>query len=152
MNLKKQFLADWDYTRSNTLKFIESIPNNKLDFSPNKNFGSLGRQLRHLADVQGCYIKALDTRKVTFQNKKKDYSLENDKQKLINYFNDLDKEMKNKLKRLKEKDLLKKVDWKEVGNPNMISMLNYMKEHEIYHQGILQLYAELAGFKTLRFY
>ena len=51
-----------------------------------------------------------------------------------------------------EKDLLKKVDWEEVGNPSIIVMLTYMKEHEIYHQGILQVYASLAGFPTLRFY
>ena len=130
----------------------ESIPNNKLNFIPHKDFGSAGRQLRHMADVQECYLKAVETRKVTFQNKRKDYSMETSKEKLVEYMKELDEKLKVKLKKMSEKYLLKKVDWKEVGNPSIIVMLTYMKEHEIYHQGILQLYASLAGFETIRFF
>ena len=150
--MKEQFLGDWEYTRNNTFKFIESIPNNKIGFSPHKDWGSIGRQLRHIADVQECYLNAIDTKKVTFQNKRKDYSMETDKDKLIRYMKDLDKRLKEKIQKMSEKDLLKKVDWEEVGNPSIIVMLTYMKEHEIYHQGILQVYASLAGFQTPRFF
>ena len=150
--MRKQFLRDWNHTRTNTFKFIESIPNNKIVFSPHKDWGSIGRQLRHMADVQDCYIKAIGTRKITFRNKRRDYSMETSKEKLIKYMKELDKKLKEKIQHMPEKDLLKKVDWKEAGNPPVIVMLTYMKEHEIYHQGILQVYASLAGFPTIRFY
>ena len=149
---KKQFLGDWGYTRGNTLKFIESIPANKLTFSPDKDWGSLGRQLRHIADVQECYLRAFYTGEVSFENKRKDYSMEKDKGKILKYMAELDQQLKEKVSSLSEKDLLKKVKWKEVGNPSIAVMLMYMKEHEIYHQGILQVYASLAGFPTLRFF
>ena len=152
MKWKEQFLGDWEYSRKDTIKFIETVPEDKLGFSPHKDWGSIGRQLRHMADVQECYIKAIDTKKVTFQNKRKDYSMETDKQKLIDYMKKLDKQLKEKIKKLSENDLLTKVDWEEVGNPSIAVMLNYMKDHEIYHQGILQVYASLAGFQTPRFF
>ena len=152
MKWKEQFFGDWEYSRKDTIKFIETVPEDKLGFSPHKDWGSIGRQLRHMADVQECYIKAIDTKKVTFQNKRKDFSMETDKQKLIDYMKKLDKQLKEKIKKLSENDLLTKVDWEEVGNPSIAVMLNYMKDHEIYHQGILQVYASLAGFPTPRFF
>ncbi len=149
---KKQFLEDWKYVRGNTIKFIHSVPDNKLSFSPHKNWGTIGKQLRHLADVQDCYLKSIKAGKVSFDNKRKNYEIEKSKKRLLDDMNQRDVELSNVLSKMSGKQLQKKLLWAEVGNSSIIIALTYMKEHEIYHQGILQLYADLAGFKTLRFF
>ena len=151
MNLKKQFLEDWKHTRNNTLRFIDSIPNKKLSFKPHRNFGTLGKQLRHLADVQECYLKGIKTGVIEFSRKRKDFSMETDKQKLINYFRQQDKDLILMLKIMHETDLRKNIIWKECGKPTIYSTLIYMKEHEIFHQGIFNYALNLQGLNHLDF-
>ncbi len=154
-NLKEGLLADWEWTRSLTLKYIESVPDDKLSFSPGHGFGTLGRQLRHMADVQECYLKGLETGEIDFKKKRKDYMMETSKAKLLAYVKELDEKLKSLMKNLEEEDLNKPVKWQvweNLPDPTIFQAITYMTQHEIFHQGILQLYAALAGFQTVRFF
>ncbi|MEK6951564.1 MAG: DinB family protein [Nanoarchaeota archaeon] len=155
MDFKKQFFEDWVWTRGLTLKFVETIPEDKFNFSPGGNFGHLGKQLRHIGAVQECYLVGFETGKIDFSKKIKDVSLEKSKIQLVKYFTKLDNRFENWFKTLDIKDLDRVINWKvweDLPNPTISQALYYMLEHEIFHQGILQLYAELAGFETIRFF
>ncbi|MBI4450332.1 DinB family protein [Candidatus Woesearchaeota archaeon] len=151
-DLRMQFLSDWRYTRSRTLSFIRAAPLNAFRFSPNKQYGTLGRQLRHMADIQHCYSISLQTGSMDFTAVKPDKATEHDKYKMMDYFRKVDREFKRAVMRTPLARLRRRMHWPEVGNPTRYEALLYMKEHEIYHQGILQMYAALAGFKGLKFY
>ena len=142
---KKQLLSDWEWVRNLTLKFIESIPENKLSFTPGHGFGTLGQQLRHTAAVQECYLIGLETGKINFSQKRKDVDLEQSKEKMMTFMKQLDERLR---KALENADLDHVIEWKvweNIPNPTMT-------QHEIFHQGIWQLYAAQVGFKTVRFF
>lgn len=152
MDQKHQFLRDWAYLRNNTQEYLKSVPDDRLTFSSHPEWGSIGRHLRHMGDVQECYLNALDTGKLSFKAKRKDRSMESNKQKLAAYFRELDEKLEKKINTMGEQDFLKPVEWKEFDNPTVEATLTYMKEHEVFHQGILQVYAKLANFHTIRFF
>jgi len=53
--------GEWQSMRQLTLDLLEAIPEEKLDFTVGKNMGSLGKQYRHIGDVQLCYNEAIKT-------------------------------------------------------------------------------------------
>lgn len=155
MDLIKQVLEDWNWTRGLTYKFIDSIPNDKLSFSPGKEFGTIVQQLRHMGAVQECYIIGLETGKIDFSKKRKDKKIESSKKNIKGYLKKLDIRQKKILNKLSKKDLDKIIEWKvweDIPNPTTHQVLLYLIQHETFHQGILQLYASLARFKTVRFF
>lgn len=152
---REDVLADWKYARGHTYAFIKSVPDRTWTFSPHPAFGPICRQLRHLADVQDCYVRGLLDGKIDFRAKRKDVRLEQSKVLLLVHLKELDKHFLAATKHWTHHDWAKQIRWNAHGCPPTLSRqqaLLYMKEHEIYHQGALQLYAALAGFKTLRFF
>ena len=85
-NLLNHTLDDWRLYRGLTLDLLKIIPETLLSFQVHPNMGSLGKQYRHIGDVQLCYFMALETGKIDFSQKRRDYSLEKDKAKLIFFF------------------------------------------------------------------
>ena len=133
-------ISEWQSMRQLTLDLLEAIPKEKLDFTVGKNMGSLGKQYRHIGDVQLCYSEAIQTGKISFSNYKKDYSIENSKEKLKSFLQEVDKEM---LKLIKENPQTK-IDW----FGDKLSLENHMNaliQHEILHQGELIVYARILG-------
>jgi len=155
MNNINDFLNEWNWIRGLTIKFIESIPEDKLTFYPSKNFGSLGTQLRHIVTVQECYLNGFEKGRIDFSKKRKDKTIESSKKKLLEYAKLQDERLKKIVSQFSKKDLQKIIKWKvwePLPNPSISQCFVYMIEHESYHQGILQLCADLAGFKTIRFF
>lgn len=136
----KTKIEEWQSMRQLTLDLLDAIPEEKLDFAVGKNMGSLGKQFRHIGDVQLCYSEAIKTGKISFSNYKKDYSIENSRKKLKSFLQEVDKEM---LKLIKE-NLQIKIDW----FGDKLSLENHMNaliQHEILHQGELIVYARTLG-------
>lgn len=136
MNTLKSKIDEWHSMRKLTLDLLEVIPEEKLDFAIDKNMGSLGKQFRHIGDVQLCYSEAIKTGKISFSNYKRDYSIENSREKLKNFLEEVDKEM---LKLIAENPK-SEIDW--FGDKLLLeNHIDALIQHEILHQGELIVYA-----------
>jgi len=87
--------------RQMTLDLLKAIPEEKLDFAVGKNMGSLGKQFRHIGDVQICYNEAIKTGKIDFNKYRKDYSLETSKEKLKTFLEEVNQEMLKLIEKIK---------------------------------------------------
>src|SRR3989338_2316659 len=131
----KTKIGEWQSMRQLTLDLLETIPEEKLDFAVGKNMGNLGKQFRHIGDVQLCYSEAIKTEKISFSNYKKDYSIENSKEKLKSFLKEVDKQML----KLIEKNPQVIIDW--FGDKlSLENHINALIQHEILHQGELIVY------------
>ena len=63
----KQLLEDWQAMRQLTLDLLDELPEEHLSFTVGKNMGTIGKQYRHIGDVQICYGNAIKTSKIITQ-------------------------------------------------------------------------------------
>ena len=103
----KQLLEDWQAMRQLTLDLLEELPEEHLSLAVGKNMGTIGKQYRHIGDVQICYNEAIKTGKVDFNKYRKDYSLEKSKVKLKTFLEEVNQEML----KLVEENQGAKIDW-----------------------------------------
>ena len=103
----KQLLEDWQAMRQLTLDLLEELPEDNLSFTVGKGMGTIGKQFRHIGDVQICYADALVARKISFNKYKRDYTIESSKEKLQEFLREVDQEM---LKLVKENSSIE-IDW-----------------------------------------
>lgn len=136
----KQALENWKDIRQLTLDLLNELSGEHLSFSVGKNMGTLGKQYRHIGDVQICYNEAIKTGKIDFNKYKRDYSIENSKEKLKEFLQNIDQEM---LKLIEENPNVK-IDWfgEEL---DLKQHLRALIEHEILHQGELIVYIRNLG-------
>src|SRR3989344_6885171 len=128
----KRLLKNWQAMRQLTLDLLDKLPEENLSFSIGKNMGTIGKQYRHIGDVQICYNEAIKTGKIDFNKYKRDYSIENSKKKLKEFLHEVNKEM---LKLVEENPEVK-IDW--FGDElDLKQHLRALIEHEILHQGEL---------------
>lgn len=138
----KKLLEDWQAMRQLTLDLLNELPEEHLSFAVGKNMGTIGKQYRHIGDVQICYSNAIKTGKISFSDYKRDYSLENSKEKLKEFL----QEVNEKMLKLIEENLDVKIDWfGEVLDLNQ--HLKALIEHEILHHGELVVYVRTLGIK-----
>lgn len=136
----KQLLEDWQAMRQLTLDLLDKLPEEHLSFGVGKNMGTIGKQYRHIGDVQICYNEAIKTGKADFNKYRRDYSLENSKEKLKAFLDEVNQEML----KLVEENQDAKIDWfgEECGIKQHIKALI---EHEILHHGELVVYIRTLG-------
>ena len=60
-NELKQFKEDWKQIRSKTYEFLETVPQSKISWSPHKDLGTFGMQIRHIGVSQRAYIKGINS-------------------------------------------------------------------------------------------
>lgn len=128
-------VKEWKAMRKLTLDLLEIIPDDKMGFTVGKNMGTLGKQYRHIGDVQLCYAEAIKTGKIGFDNYRRDYSIENSKEKLKTFLEAADKEMLNRVNENPEA----KINWfgETLG---LKQHINALIQHEILHHGELIVY------------
>jgi uncharacterized damage-inducible protein DinB len=135
-------LEEWNSIRKLTLDLLDELPSDKLNFTVGKNMGTIGKQYRHIGDVQLCYIEAIKSKKIDFGKYRRDYSIENSKEKLKRFLEELDKEMVDLIEKNKEV----KIEW--FGEKvNIVKHINYLIQHEILHHGELIVYLRTLGLK-----
>ena len=138
----KQLLKDWRAGRQLTFDLLDELPEKHLSFAVGKNMGTIGKQYRHIGDVQICYNEAIKTGKADFNKYKRDYSLENSKEKLKAFLEAVNQEM---LKLIEENQDVK-IDW--FGEEwDIKKHIKALIEHEILHQGELVVYIRALGIK-----
>lgn len=133
-------LEHWIELRQLTLDLLQAVPEEKLSFTPGENMGTLGKQFRHIGDVQICYSDALLSQKIDFSTYKRDYSLESSKEALATFLQEVEREMQLRIQEAGQVE----IEW--FGEQYTLSKhLEALIEHEILHQGELVVYIRLLG-------
>lgn len=128
-------IEKWKSIRKLLLDLLEVIPEEHLNFTVGKNMGTIGKQYRHIGDVQLCYVEAIKTGEINFSHYQKDYSLEKSKEKLHSFLVDIDRRMIEAI----EKNYTAKINW--FGQKlDLKEHLQALIEHEVLHQGELIVY------------
>lgn len=138
----KALLEQWKATRKLLLDVLEIIPEQDLGFTVGQNMGTLGKQYRHMGDVQLCYNEAIRTGRINFSHYRRDYSLETSKEGLAQFLRDADASMF----RLIEEKPDARIDW--FGQEwDLNSHIQALIGHEILHQGQMVVYIRTLGLK-----
>lgn len=139
MNEKlSQLVKSWKEMRHLTLDLLDKIPEKHLAFTVGKNMGTIGKQYRHIGDVQICYNEAIKTGKIDFDKYKRDYLIESSKEKLKIFLFEVNEEMLILIK--KNPDI--KINW--FGEEwDLEQHIQALIEHEILHHGELVVYIKV---------
>ena len=148
----KDWIEDWKEVRGKTLEFLEKLPEEKMTWRPHKLLGTFGMQIRHIIKSQESYVKGITIGKIDFSDKKFDKELETNKQKALDYLKKLDNELIRLLSSLDQNKKIIFVDgvYGEQKIP-LTTVLSYLTNHEVYHQGIFTCYGRLAGLGKFTF-
>ncbi len=139
----KSKLDNWKFQRSLALDVLKSLTDEQLSLTVGKNMGTLGEQFRHMARVQIQYTEAIKNKKIGQTEKKIDPSIARSKEKLLELWEQANKEMLGVLGGLSDqetKDLV--IDWKYWGieSMNLSSHLDALLDHENLHNGQIIVY------------
>lgn len=152
MNKKiRSFIDDWKEVRGKTYKFLKTVPEDKINWSPHKDLGTFGMQIRHIGVSQRAYVNGIKSGKIDFDDKSYDKKVETDKAKGIYFLKRMDKELFEVLDAIKEGKKIKFHDGVYgVIKTDVKTVLEWLMQHEAYHQGIFTCYGRLAGLGKFR--
>src|SRR2546428_6412642 len=88
-----QWVEAWRHTRGLTYDFLRALPYAVMNFSPQPEFGTLARQIRHAADIEAAYIAAIQTGKMDFAGQPRKRAMERSKEDLEAYLRYVDEEL-----------------------------------------------------------
>ena len=140
----KSVISTFRFHRRLILDVLKSLTDDQLKLTVGKKMGTLGRQFRHIGDVQLCYVDSLRTGKIDFSKKKKVRSLESSQKKLLAFLESADKELDSVLKTTKD---TMKIDWGPA-REGLARHFQYLVEHEVLHEGQLIVYMNTLGLKV----
>ena len=86
-------LENYKIHRKLTRDLLLSLSQEQLSIKPFSVSGTFSKQSRHLIDIERCYVESLKTGSPTFFRPSVDHSIENDKKKLIQEMDTLDKDL-----------------------------------------------------------
>lgn len=144
----KEIKNTWEYQRGLTTDFINMIPEDKWHFTHHEKYAPLSKQFRHMARVYGCYIDAIEGRKMDLSKKKSHYSGDLVKEDIIKTLESMDERFEKVLEQLRQDGLDGfKIDFfgQQMG---LVEFSHVMVQHECAHMGIWANYAAFAGFET----
>ena len=139
-----QFARSWQFTRSLTYDFLHCLTEENLSYSPQLEFGTLGKHFRHIGDVQECYVKALETGKVDFSKKRLDFTMEGSLKKLEDHLRAQDNYLYDTLSKYDKDPIKHQIAW-HTTNLSVLEHLFLLPQHEAVHQGQWSLAARQAG-------
>jgi uncharacterized damage-inducible protein DinB len=139
-----QFAKTWQFTRSLTYDFIKVLKPDDLLYSPQLEFGTIGKQLRHLGDVQECYVKALETGVADFTKKRMDLSMEASASRLEQHLREQDEHLYRALSKYEGSPVDNMIVWKN-SKLSVLEHLFLLPQHEAIHQGQWSLAARQHG-------
>ncbi len=146
------WLAEWSEVRGKTLEFLEGLQNEQFAWRPAPQLGTFGMQIRHLAKVQEAYVIGMKTGRVVFGDRNFDPEVETDKQKALAYVEKVDADLLAMLEAWQDPGveivILDNTGEKKL---SLLTVLQYVLHHELYHQGIFTCYARLAGIEPIPF-
>lgn len=131
----------WTHTRSLTYDLLHVLPYAVMNFSPHPDFGTLIRQIRHVADIQACYVSAITSGRMDFSAQPRQRALEQSKEHLEAYLRYLDAELLSVLASLP--DGSRTIAWGEA-QATVLQHLMWLLQHETLHHGMWAFYAKIA--------
>lgn len=138
-----EWVRAWQSTRQLTYDFLHALPYAVMNFSPHPEFGTLIRQIRHVADIQACYIAGIKSGKMDFQVQPRQRALEQSKEHVEAYLRHLDEELISVLRALPDDQRARPIDWGS-SRITLLQHLTWLLQHETLHHGMWVFYAKVA--------
>lgn len=133
------FLDYFERVRQRTLKVIECVPPDKIDWAYKEGKFSFADIIRHLATIERyMYAENVQLRPSRYPGHGK--QLADGYDNVLAFFNDLHRESLDIFQRLSDEDLKKKCMTPGGASITVWKWLRAMVEHEIHHRGQLYLY------------
>ncbi|ASW73956.1 damage-inducible protein DinB [Chryseobacterium piperi] len=145
------FIDYYEKIRARTIRLIEVVPSEYLDFSYKPGKFSIGDQIRHIAAIErNMYGETISGRKSAYQGCGKE--LADGYEDTVKYFNEMHTQTLEIIKGLSDEDLNRKCLTPANHEISIWKWLRAMVEHEIHHRGELYIYLNLLDVKTPQIY
>ncbi|CAN5568672.1 hypothetical protein BH11BAC2_BH11BAC2_09630 [soil metagenome] len=141
------FISYYEKTRETTLKVIEVIPHDKLDWSYMTGKFTIGDVVRHIAAIErNIFAEVALGNKPNYKGCRKD--LADGYENIVRYFNEMHRQSIAIFKSLKDESLKSKI---KSLNGNEIELGHFLRAlllHEIHHRAALVVYLNILGVAT----
>lgn len=145
------FIDYYEKIRARTIRLIEVVPPEHIDFSYKPGKFTIGDQIRHIASIErNMYGETISGRKSAYQGCGKD--LADGYDETVKYFNEMHRQMIEILTGLSDEDLNRRCLTPAGSEISVWKWLRAMTEHEIHHRGELYIYLNLLDVKTPQIY
>ncbi|MBB6369636.1 DinB family protein [Chryseobacterium shigense] len=145
------FIDYYEKVRARTLRLIEIVPPQHLDFSYKPGKFTIGDQIRHIAAIERyMYGETISGRKSAYQGCGKE--LADGYDNILRFFNEMHRETIEIILGLSDGDLNRKCLTPPGNEITIWKWLRAMIEHEIHHRGELYIYLNLLDVKTPQIY
>ncbi|KFF17850.1 DinB family protein [Chryseobacterium sp. JM1] len=147
----QSFIDYYEKVRARTLRLIEVVPPEHLDFSYKPGKFTIGDQIRHIAAIERyMYGETISGRKSAYQGCGKD--LADGYDPILTFFNEMHRQTIEIISGLSDEDLNRKCLTPPENEISIWKWLRAMIEHEIHHRGELYIYLNLLDVKTPQIY
>lgn len=139
------FETGWQFVRGLTYEFIDTVPEERWEFTPHPRYAPFCKQVRHMVCVQGVYIAGLRDRATDFGAKHSHYGGPLDRASLVAALHRKDEDLRAALREIPDEG---EIVIEFYGPSPLASYLSAIPLHEGIHQGQWSFYATLGGFET----
>lgn len=141
------FIAYYERTREATVRLIQVIPHDKLDWAYLPGKFTLADLIRHIAGIERhVFIETALGNPPNYKGCGKE--LADGFENIMAYFNRLHDESIAVLRSLKDEDLKKPVRTLDGREIELGQFLRALIIHEVHHRGAMYIYLNLLGVKT----
>ncbi len=147
----EEFLDYYEKVRVRTLKVVQCIPPDKIEWAIKKGAFSLGDIVRHLAAIER-HMYAENAQFKPSRYKGCGQELASGFDSVHQYLNDTHAESMTIFRSLTMDDVNKKCETPGGAKITLWKWLRLMAEHEIHHRGQLYIYLNVLGVKTTPIY
>lgn len=145
------FIDYYEKIRARTLRLLEVVPAEHLDFSYKPGKFTIGDQIRHIAAIERyMYGETISGRKSAYQGCGKE--LADGYENVMSFFNEMHRQTIEIIRGLSDEDLKRKCLTPLGHEITVWKWLRAMTEHEIHHRAELYIYLNLLDVKTPQIY
>lgn len=145
------FIDYYEKIRARTLRLLEVVPPEHLDFSYKPGKFTIGDQIRHIAAIERyMYGETISGRKSAYQGCGKE--LADGYENVMSFFNEMHSQTIDIIRGLSDEDLKRKCLTPPGHEITVWKWLRAMTEHEIHHRAELYIYLNLLDVKTPQIY
>lgn len=145
------FIDYYEKVRARTVRLLEVVRPEHLDFSYKPGKFTIGDQIRHIAAIERyMYGETISGRKSAYQGCGKE--LADGYDLTMSFFNEMHTQTIDLIRGLSDEDLNRKCLTPPGHEITIWKWLRAMVEHEIHHRGELYIYLNLLDVKTPQIY
>lgn len=141
------FLSYYERTRHSTMKVIQVIPKDKIDWTYKPGKFTVGDLVRHMAAIERWVFAEITLgNKPSYRGCGKE--LANGYENVVSYFKRMQDESVEIFRSIKDNDLTKYVKTVDGRNIELGHFLRALFLHEIHHRGALCIYLNILNVET----